>query len=82
MLQEAPRLQTHLLEHLLLRLAQLLILDLPLAELPLQLLNVPAQCQFVPGDRRGQGGWASVFILVHQVDFFFLEQQKFTLSQL
>lgn len=46
---------THLLEHLLLGLAQLLILDLPLAELPFQLLDVPAQSQFIPGEGRGRG---------------------------
>lgn len=46
---------THLLEHLLLGLAQLLILDLPLAELPFQLLDVPAQCQLIPGEGRGRG---------------------------
>lgn len=42
--------ETHLLEHLLLGLAQFLVLDLPLAELSLQLLDVPAQCHFIPGE--------------------------------
>lgn len=45
-----PHPQAYLLEHLLLGFAQLLVFDLPLAKLPLQLLNVLAQSQLIPGE--------------------------------
>jgi hypothetical protein len=45
-----PHTQPYLFEHLLLGLAQLLVFDLPLAKLPLQLLDVFAQSQLIPGE--------------------------------